>query len=128
MIYPDIARKLGMSWCGNCPIGNHTHGWADISNGVIHWADRRVERRGLRLFLKLGASIVYSHNRGQPEWRMLYEQNAWAFQIALAAFRVRLNRSYADNDRARARYLARNEHLSVTDPAIYRWLYQKETP
>lgn len=122
MTYDEVTKRTGVTRCNACDVGDHTAGWADMGSGIVHWRDRRLERRGLRHFLKLVASIIYSHNRGQPEWRKLYEQNVWAYHTALAQFGVRFRSSYADEDRARAAYDARNEHLATTEPAIYQWI------
>ncbi len=124
--YADVVNIYGVAWCQACPLGNHDKGWADMSRGIVHWRERRLERRGLRIFLKLVASIKFSHNRGQPLWQQLYEQNAWAFHEALDHFGVRLRSSYADLDRAYARYDARDEQVSVTNPGAYRWMNKKE--
>jgi hypothetical protein len=74
---------------------------ANISLGIIYWHDRKVTRPGLRNFLKLYVSITNSHNRGQPEWQIIYEQNVGAYRIALERFGLRFGKHLSKADRAR---------------------------
>jgi len=76
-------------------------GEADISRGIIYWTDRKVTRPGLRNFLKLYASIIKSHNRGQPEWQRIYEQNQVAYSLALRKFGIRFGTHLSNYDRHR---------------------------
>ena len=80
--YAAIAKSLEITHCtGACGVGNHRAGWANPSRGVIHFEERGVTRAGIRRFLMLYAQIIKSHNRGQPEWQRIYEQNQVAVQV-----------------------------------------------
>lgn len=82
---------------------------------------------GLRRFLMLVAAIKHSHNRGQPKWLQVYEQNSYAYHRALSEYRVRLSRKLSQTDRANVRYwmgkdrvLGKPENRSVAQWAMER--------
>lgn len=107
--------------CGPLIVGDHELGFANPSRGVIHFRERVVTRAGIRRFLMLIASILHSHNRGQPEWQKLYEQNTWAGQAAIK-MGVRVPRKFSMLDRAKTYRLIRNEEVprAVREWAIHR--------
>lgn len=80
--YHSVAQRWGVGMCTWCNGGDHALGWSNPSRGVVHFQERKVSRAGLRRFLKLVASVLKSHNRGQPEWQRLFEQNEWAKSAA----------------------------------------------
>lgn len=123
--YPDMARELDVVLCTGCGLGEATHqsGKADPSMGVVHWRNRVTTRPGARNFLKLIASIYRSHNRGQPEWLILYEQNMYAARYA-RRFGFRIPSRLMNEDRATVLWQTRDQALSRTNPAIWRWAHQ----
>jgi hypothetical protein len=56
MTYPEVIEHLGIEKVcfGGCGLNTYRHR-GSIVFGVIHWADRRVSRRGLRRLLLLVA-------------------------------------------------------------------------
>ena len=78
-----------------------------------------MSKPGLRNFLKLYVSITKSHNRGQPEWQRIYEQNIGAYHIALERFGVRFGYHLAKADRARCRKLL--DKMSPKPRNAYLW-------
>lgn len=103
MTYEEIASRERILLCPDCPDWDHRRGSSNPSRGVVHWAPRRVNRLGLRRFLMLVARIKRSHNRGQPRWLQVYEQNAYAYHRALNEYHIRLPRSWSMTDRAQVR-------------------------
>lgn len=65
--YAEVAEKIGYPRCrGIRPNGQTCHGFdhvkGSVGEGFIHWADRkRVERAGIRRFLKLIAIEIVSN-------------------------------------------------------------------
>jgi hypothetical protein len=124
-----VTEVEGITWCKGCPRGDHKRGWVHPGHGTVHWSDRRFTRMGLRRFLMLVAGIRYHHNRGQPEWRVIYEQNVYAFHKALESYHRRLPKRWSSTDRARVRYLMGRDGNSLSDPAnatIVRWTMERE--
>jgi hypothetical protein len=80
--YADLGAKCGIEYCPSCPNGDHHKGWSEPSVGRVHFSERAVTRAGMRNFLKLVGAIYYRHNRGQPRWRMIYEQNRYAYGMS----------------------------------------------
>lgn len=107
--FMEIAEREEVITCFgfDCPVPKKAHdrGWANISSGILHWSPRRVTKAGLRRFLLLSAAIRHSHNRGQPKWLQIYEQNAYAARRALSEYHVRLPRHLSLTDRAKVRLL-----------------------
>lgn len=93
---------VGISLCTACAGGDHRRGWANPSTGVVHFSERRVIRSTLRTFLKLVGAIIHSHNRGQPRWQLLYEQNRYAYTTAYHKLSITIPSQLADLDRAMA--------------------------
>lgn len=119
MSYAEVAQKVDIDWCPGpgaesrlgkrclSPNENHHKGYADIARSTVHWTDRRVHKNGLRRFLMLVAACRFRHNRGQPKWQQIYEQNTWAWDTALTVFHRRFPHSYSNTDRARVHFLLR---------------------
>ena len=83
--FEDLSTSLDVTLCRACAEGSevkHRKGWANPSIGTVHYGVRSASRLSLRRFLKLVAAIYYSHNRGQPTWQILYEQNQFAYSTA----------------------------------------------
>lgn len=114
LTYQEIADRLGVTLVRSTPVDE-----ADISHGIIYWHDRKVTRPGLRNFLKLYVSITKSHNRGQPEWLKIYEQNIEAFHIAYEQFGIRFGYHLTEHDRARCRKLLTK--VSPKPRNVYMW-------
>lgn len=132
MNYGDVAtrEKVGLCINPNQPhryeMQDHRRGYT-TSDGVIHWLDRKVNRLGLRRFLMMAAAIKYSHNRGQPRWQQVYEQNEYAYHRALAEYHIRLPRRYSLTDRARVRYWMGQEKGALTEHAYAaRWAMERD--
>lgn len=121
-----LAERLAVELCHDCEAYSHDQhyrGVADPSRGQIHFAKTRVTRRTLRRFLMLLAAIVHSHNRGQPIWQQLYEQNRYAEKTALG-LRIRIPSAWGDMDRARAHdAIARSGQ--EPDKELQRWMRQR---
>lgn len=68
--FTDIAHQLSIPRCAGCDVFDHRGG--TIGDGLVHWADRvRVERSGIRRFLKLAAILQVSQTEARP-WARLY--------------------------------------------------------
>ena len=105
LTYDRLFKDLGVIRCETCWHGDtsgHKPDFADISPGIIHWKDRKVTKPGLRNFLKLYVSVWKSHNRGQPLWFKLHEQNTLAYEIARGRYGIILPKRLSKVDRARA--------------------------
>jgi hypothetical protein len=124
--FDTLALRLGIELCHDCeafPPQQHRLGVADPSRGRIHLTQRRVTRRTLRHFLKLMAAIVYSHNRGQPVWQQLYEQNQFAEKTSLK-LGIRIPSAWADLDRARA-HDALTRSYQEPDKELSKWMRKR---
>lgn len=121
-----LATDLGINRCIDCDQFDHQKGGAEPSRGTVHWAEHRVTRSTLRTFLKLVGSIVHSHNRGQPLWVRLYEQNTYATKTALT-YGIRIPKRYADLDRAMAMDAMYRSRRSTPDQNLRRWIRDRET-
>jgi len=126
--YPEVVQRENIKWCAGCEIGNHQKGWANPSRTTVHWSDRNVNRYGLRRFLMLVANVKHHHNRGQPRWQALYEQNQYAYRRALDEYHVRLASTMSQGDRARVRYwMGRAGVLNDPDKQnIARWAMERK--
>lgn len=106
LTYDRIFKDLEVIRCETCwKLGVCERGridFADINRGIIHWQERKVTKPGLRNFLKLYVSIWKSHNRGQPIWQQLHEQNTHAYEIARGRYGIILPKRLSKVDRARA--------------------------
>lgn len=128
MKYGEVVEREGIRWCSECSIGNHQRGWSNPSRATVHWTDRRVNKLGLRRFLMLVGAIRHSHNRGQPPWQRLYEQNVYAYQRGLSEYHVRFPARFSASDRARVRYSMGKSGV-VSDPdkrSIARWAQERD--
>lgn len=81
MAYPtfgEIAEKLGIPRCrGIRPNGQICHGFdhrrGQVGDGFVHWADRsRIERAGVRRFLKMAAIMKLDEEGETRSWARLY--------------------------------------------------------
>ena len=123
--YIDLARVIDIELCTGCAVvSDHWRGAAQPSIGRVHWHDRRVNRAGLRNFLKLVGACIHSHNRGQPEWQQLFEQNQYAYHKAMQ-FGVRIPAHLSHYDRARVHELLRQEHLTQKQRQIMLWAIRR---
>ena len=109
--YSGVASQLGIALCGDGwprnRIGNHEAGWTAYGMTIIHWNERRVTKRGLLRFLKLVAKAQMESAHQGERFVVLYWQNVEAYRLA-RLIGIRLPRSLADPDRAKARlWLAR---------------------
>jgi hypothetical protein len=124
MKWDDIAKTFDMRRCAGCQTGDHLEGWA--SRDVIHWADRRMSKSGLRHFLMLIGSQRLLDVDSMPPWQRIYTLNTWASAIALSKYHVRLPLDLSAVDRSRVRWFA------TKDPSIpakvRRWAYRRKHP
>jgi hypothetical protein len=122
--YEDVAAVLSVDLCAECeffPIKGHRAGAA--SGNTIHWAPRRMTRRGLRQFLMLVAEIRVLNFRRLNAAMRVYTRNVWAANAG-KLFHVRFPRSYSRVDRYLIRWLI-SQGAAVSD-AAQRWAYRKE--
>lgn len=124
LTFTHLSTVMDIERCAWCDKGNHLRGWADPSRGRVHFLDRKVTRSTLRTYLKLVAAVIHSHNRGQPLWRQLYEQNTYASRTALQQFGIRIPSALSDLDRARALDSLRRSKES--DEQVTRWIRQRK--
>jgi hypothetical protein len=125
--FEDLSTSLDVTLCRACAEGStvkHQKGWADPSTGTVHYGVHSASRLSLRRYLKLVAAIYYSHNRGQPTWQMLYEQNQFAYSTA-KRLGIRIPSVLADTDRAHA---AEAMFRAGTKPSreLQRWIRQRD--
>lgn len=95
--YADIAAQVGIERCRGltlsghyCHYGDHQKGSLETVNGetIVHWADRvRVERAGVRRFLRLGAIAFFIDEGEARPWARLFRAqaliNEWAGTIGM---------------------------------------------
>lgn len=123
--YEDVAASLSLELCSSCesfsPV-THMYGYAH--NNTVHWRSRRLERRGLRKFLKLAARLrVHQYAKASPAMKV-YLANAWATKAG-AALRVRFPYAYTVDDRLWVQWLVVNgDHITT---AARRWAHRKGT-
>lgn len=134
--YADTAERLGfVGICtGGCGITSRSHRTGFIDPfGVVHWAERRVHKRGLRRFLLL----VARRDREQPveQWitrGFLNSPNLWYAAMYLderkanewaAQLGVRFPIAYSLPER---RSVALVPGLSRRSPAVYAWARRSE--
>ena len=124
LTYEKVARELGVVWCRGCKEGDHEMGYPSLwptEGRAVHWRDRRMTRRGLRLFLVAAAPLMDLDMVLTRRWIVLYEANRLATKLAEERFGVRFPRSYADRDRARVRLWMKKD---ITDDRVV--LHQEE--
>lgn len=127
--YEDVAAYFDVHLCdgSDCvvPIARHKRGAVVLPHRIVHWADRKLTKPGLRRFLKLVAQIRILNYNHQNQAMRLFAENTWAAQAA-QALHVRFPARYSTADRAKARWLiATGEPVSA--PA-YRWAHRQEKP
>ena len=107
--YDEIARQLEIPRCrGVLPTGHRCpldHRRGVLKDDLVHWADRgRVERAGVRRFLKLAAYRLIDDER---PWARLYLAqpyiNDWARQLG-----IKMPGSKTDEDRLLAKAMMVN--------------------
>ena len=112
MAYPtfsEIAERLDIARCrGILPSGHRCHldhRRGVVSDGMVHWADRgRVERAGVRRFLKLSAFLLIDDDRPWARiWLAQRYINNWASQIGMT-----FPSSLTDDDRLEVRAMLIN--------------------
>jgi hypothetical protein len=117
----EAAELIGVTWCADCADYRHDlEGSADPSRGVIHFSQRAPSRATLRKFFKAAGAIIHSHNRGQPIWVQLYEQNRFAYSTA-RRLRIKIPSALADTDRAWAQDALSRAHQE-TSKEIRQWM------
>lgn len=90
--YGEIAERLAIRRCAgeNDCEADHVRGSWEIVGGqpLVHWADRaRVERAGVRRFLRHAATALVAVSGETRPWARLYLAQAyinnWATQIGM---------------------------------------------
>ena len=116
--YEDVAASLSLVLCSSCSLSDARHRSGYANNNTVHWAPRRLERRGLRRFLKLAARLrLHRYDEASPAMK-IYLENAWATKAG-AALRVRFPHSLSSEDRLHVLWLAsRGDPIT---PAAQRW-------
>ena len=102
--YADISAQLGIPRCRGVTASGHLcrdydHKRGAVGDGLVHWADRaRVERAGIRRFLRLAAVRDLIEQGVAEPWKRLYWSQGmilrWADELG-----VRLPASAARRDR-----------------------------
>lgn len=106
--YGEVARRLVLPLCDGpvraAPFTREVHEVGFLQNGVIHWSERRLTRRGLFRFLKLAALLTDPTiiHVDRERWMVLYRQNVEAAALA-ARLGVRFSRAETAGDRAYVR-------------------------
>ena len=123
--YPEIVAKLGFEkiCLGGCGISEGVHRVGQIHLDVVHWQDRRVNKRGLRRFLLLVAKRDRQLDPGFLNderafwWLYLYLDartvDGWASELG-----VRFPVAYSGPER---RTLSLIPGLSRRHPAVWAW-------
>ena len=122
--FEDVATLFEVELCGGCDAisaGRHRRGCA--AGNTVHWAPRRLNRRGLRTFLKLVATLRVFHYGYLNQPMQIYTQNMWSLKAA-RQLRIRFPRSYSRVDRLIIRWLASQGH-EISSQAR-RWAERKE--
>lgn len=129
--YTEIVDRLG--WpkrvcLGGCGVTSRSHRTGFIFLDVVHWAERRVTRRGLRRFLLLlarrnrEADPTYL-NAPHLTWYHLWADEQYANALAgIVGFRFPIE--FSRTERAKCLWLAHKNKVPITrtHPAIYAWV------
>jgi len=113
--YAEIADRLGIPRCRGLTASGHqcrdyNHRQGAVGDGLVHWADRkRVERAGIRRFLRLAANRYLIDEEGVAEpWQRLYLAqrmiNIWGMALG-----VRFPASLTDRDKVELKAMLVNE-------------------
>ena len=133
MTFPEVATELKLwervcmdplSRCNILAMEQHKRGF--VRDGVIHYRNRQMTRRGLWNFLKLVGRLM-ADARSDVIWtgeRVWFEDEA-AYDLGLSVG-VRFPRSYADTDRAqvRAALAASPGAFGESRTKMERWAYE----
>jgi len=126
MNYPMVAKELGVTLCEDrkCllrDLNQHTRGF--VRDGVIHWKNRHLIRRGLYTFLKLVAEIGIGDvpRIDISECELLWAKSTGAYNLGLQ-LGARFPREFAEVDRAKVREMLLHTLLSPEKrERITRW-------
>lgn len=127
--YRAIVDRLGFEQVcyGNCGISARSHRTGFIFLGVVHWAERKFNRRGLRKFLLLCArrdrlDSPHFLNSVDLWWAAMYlderRANEWADQLG-----IRFPISYSRPERLAVSTVP---GLSRRHAAVYAWARRAE--
>lgn len=106
LTYTDLAARYEVELCDDaCAMTtrDHLNGWFIIR--IVHWKERRVQRRSLYRFLKLVGAARGVTNGSYSVARNLYLLNLFAYNTALHDLGIRFPARFSSEDRARARAL-----------------------
>jgi hypothetical protein len=124
-----MAATLGVTVCGGgCGIArDHKAGFIDPF-GVLHWADRKVTRKGARRFLLLVARLrresdpAHINDYGLYDWWYL-ARDAVAAQKMAVGCGFRLPGWLFDRDKDLCRALAARRGVKLSKyPLVVKWL------
>lgn len=111
LTYREVARRYRVTLCDQaCVLRSllqHTNGF--VLDGVVHWKDRILVKRGLYTFLKLVAQNA-AFDPETPRIKMLWLRASEAYHLGLE-LGVRFPREFAATDRAQVR-----AELAATGP------------
>jgi hypothetical protein len=127
MTYEEVATHFEVRLCSSNPgcayrPVDHQRGVAG-SRDTIHWAPRRMNVRGLRIFLTLVAQVRILRYWNLSKPMRIYASATWA-QRAASQLHVRFPRRYSQADRTRVLWLISQGHEAT--PAALRWAARKE--
>lgn len=106
MTYPQLAAEFGVPLCSGCDH-QRSHRAGFVTDHTVHWAPRRIYRRGLYRFFKL---VWWAFPLPPPrsDAEALWRANRFAY-LAAASRGIRLPASFADIDRGKVAYLLQRQ-------------------
>lgn len=126
--FEDLAVLLDVRLCPGGPdclrqMINHQHGGSSASLNTVHWAPRRLTKRGIRRFLLVTARMrVMNYWSRSPAMR-IFLSNAWATKRA-RDLHIRFPSQWSRTDRLTVLWLAsKGDQLT---PEARRWASRKE--
>jgi hypothetical protein len=122
----DLARRLGLTWCGGCGLSATRHRKGAGAEGVIHYADRRLTVQTARTLLLLAAEAERLADPGYLgldlfDWWYVYTDSIRAYNMGLSAG-IRLPRRAFDSQRAECRRMAARRGVALSSRRrVYQW-------
>jgi hypothetical protein len=125
--YAEIADRLGIPRCRGLTASGHqcrdyNHRQGVVGDGLVHWADRkRVERAGIRRFLRLAANRDLIEQGVAEPWKRLYWSqamiNRWGMTLG-----VRFPASLTEHDKIELKAMLVNEPQSPLRKEAMDWV------
>ena len=131
MTFAEIGQRVGARHCmGGCGLSERAHTLGVIDPfGVVHYAERRFNRRSARRFLM---GCARNERQQDPEmlndtsgrlafWYLHHDAVRAAEMAALCGFRIPARLSKLDRLRCIQLAMKAQVHLARDWPAIYAW-------